>query len=152
MHARFRLGLSTLKVDFGVHKLFKWFTADPYPFVWSLDSTFESTNRRSIPLRLTLWSNMICGVNHQHSMKFPKPMLIPLQRCPPFQSSSLTYVPLCFISTPVLDNTITSHWAPTTVDVPRFVLQLCPRNERYWVRLCLLYPFVLVTQKPCRSS
>ena len=34
----------TLKVDSQVHKLFKWFTAGPYPFIWPLNSTSVSVN------------------------------------------------------------------------------------------------------------
>ena len=40
----FKLGPSTLKVDFWVHKLFKWSTVGSYPFVWPLDWTSGSIN------------------------------------------------------------------------------------------------------------
>jgi hypothetical protein len=69
----FQLGPSTLKVDFQVHKLFKWFTAGPYPFVWPnfrVHKLFKWSTAGPYPFTWLLDLTLACRVNRQHGMNF----------------------------------------------------------------------------------
>jgi hypothetical protein len=113
-------------------------------FNFQVYKLFQGIHRRSVPLHLTLRSDMACEVGSQHGIKFVEPCLSPV-------CAALLYTCPCSISSLVLATTIT-YWSPSYV-VPCLALHLCPRNDLYQVCFCLLYPLhSLDTQKSCGSS